>query len=801
MAFLGSDFVVNSGTDGEQVAPNQTVLSDGRILTTWTSLVSDGPNVTTEIRGRYLDANGTPLGSDFPINTTPTNDQSTPAVTPLGDGRAFVAWTAFNPDIGEFEIRGRVINADGTGSPDVIVNSTTDGAQFLPTATTLAGGRVLVTWITGDSDPGNGYPYDVRGRILDANGIPVAQDFIVNTDIPGNESDTNVLALPDGRALVTWTTLPPNSTETSLFGRFINSDGSISAPQFSLLPLFERNHSDPSLTVLANGWIMMAWTAQEPDFDSNIYVRVVTAEGAVIGPGQIVNSNLAGSQINPAVTALPDGRALIVWENIDPETNTHEIYGRLVQASGTPLGADFLINSSIGLEERAPDLVTLPDGRVVATWTAFNSVTGSSEVYSRILSFNPASEGTAGDDRLFGSSDNDVIHGGDGRDTISGGPGNDSLHGGNGDDSLLGEAGHDFLFGDAGNDRIWGGDGNDIFVGGAGADNLAGGTGIDTARYEGSLAAIYINLAANTAQGGDAEGDALSSIENVIGSRFNDTLSGDGTVNTLSGGGGTDTLDGGAGDDTLDGGEGDDSLVGGLGNDVLRGGAGNDRLWGSEGNDVLMSGAGTDILAGGAGIDTADYSASWTAVNATLGPGPSLGGEAAGDSFSSIENLTGSVYDDTLTGDSGGNQLSGGVGNDRLVGAFGDDRLEGGFGNDILIGGNGRDVLVGGSGMDRFVFELTFDSSRSGQEDQITDFSRGADVSQADVIDVSQIDANINLLGNQAFVYVGAATFTNTAGELRYANHFLEGDVNGDSVADFRVQVNIISLRTNDFAL
>jgi Ca2+-binding RTX toxin-like protein len=800
MAFLGPDFVVNNDTVGEQVAPNQTVLSDGRILTTWTSIVSDGINVTTGIRGRFLDANGTRLGFDFTINTTPTDDQSTPAVTPLANGRAFVAWTAFNPDIGEFEVRGRIVNANGGGPADFIVNTTTIGPQFLPAATTLSDGRVLVTWISGDTNPGNGFPDDVRGRILDANGTPIAPDFLISAGVPGNETDTNVLALPDGRALVTWTTILADSVQATLFGRFINSDGTAGAPQFSLLPLFERDHTDAALTVLANGWIMMAWRVQEPDLDDNIHVRVLNAEGAVITSDRIVNSTLAGNQLNPAVTALPDGRALIVWENTDNETGVHDLYGRLVDASGFPLGSDFLINSSVGIEERAPDLMTLADGRVVATWSAFNWTTGSSEIFSRILSFNPATEGTASDDRLAGGSDNDVIHGGDGRDTISGGPGNDSLHGGNGDDSLLGEAGHDFLFGDAGNDRLWGGDGNDIFVGGAGADNLAGGAGIDTARYEGSLAAIYINLAANTAQGGDAEGDVFSSIETVIGSRFNDTLIGDGTVNTLSGGGGRDTLDGGAGDDTLDGGEGDDSLVGGLGNDVLRGGAGTDRLWGSDGNDVFASGAGADILAGGAGIDTADYSASWTAVNATLGPGPSLGGEAAGDSFSSIENLTGSVYDDTLTGDSGSNQLSGGVGNDRLVGAFGDDRLEGGFDNDILIGGNGRDVLVGGSGMDRFVFELSFDS-RSGQEDQITDFSRGADVSQADVIDVSQIDANTSLLGDQAFVYVGAATFTNTAGELRYANHFLEGDVNGDSVADFRVQVNLVSLRTNDFAL
>ena len=806
MTFLGPEFLVNSITDDAQVNSSQTVLSDGRILVTWRNIVpSSDPDLESdqfEIHARYLAADGTPIGSDFIVNTTPTEEQSWPTVTALADGRAFVSWTSYIPDIGEWEVRARIINSDGTGGPDFIVNSTTANAQFAPSAVTLADGHILVTWTSNEArDPTTDfYPEDIRGRILDANGTPLTDDFVVNTSLFGNQFDSTVTALPDGRALVSWTTYDQSLGLTAIYGRFVNPDGTSSTPDFRLLPVSQQNQFDASLAVLANGWIMVTWVSQEPDFDHNIHVRVLTAEGTVVSSDNILNSNLAGAQSSPSVTALPDGRALAVWLTNNSSTGETDIYGRILDSGGFPLGQDFLINSTVGLGEAGPRAVTLPDGRIIVTWTSYDPSLMSDDIHGRILSFNAIIDGTPGDDHIVGTTDNDVILGNADQDVIYGGLGNDSLHGGTGNDLLFGEDGNDFLFGDDGDDRLWGGTGNDIFVGGAGADNFAGGAGVDTVRYETSAAGIHVDLAFNIATGGDAAGDSFSSIEAVIGSRFNDTLNGDGAANTLSGGSGNDTIDGGDGNDTLDGGEGNDALTGGLGNDVLHGGAGNDRLWGTVGNDTLDGGAGADVLAGGAGIDTVDYSTSPSAVTADLFAGTGSGGTAEGDTMSSIENAIGSAFNDILTGSNDANQLFGGAGDDRLLGGYGNDRLDGGSGNDILIGAEGSDVLAGGSGADTFVFVLASDSA-PGSEDQITDFSR-LDVSQADHIDLSLIDADSNTFGSdQAFTYVGAAAFTGTVGELRYADHFLEGDVNGDGAADLRVYVNVASLSAQDFLL
>ena len=120
---------------------------------------------------------------------------------------------------------------------------------------------------------------------------------------------------------------------------------------------------------------------------------------------------------------------------------------------------------------------------------------------------------------------------------------------------------------------------------------------------------------------------------------------------------------------------------------------------GGSGNDTLKGGGGADALKGGVGIDTASYYESPEGVTAALGIG-GAGGDAEGDTFQDIENLTGSIYADTLWGDDGFNELMGMDGNDTVKGFGGSDSIRGGNGNDALYGMDGADVLRGDSGND-----------------------------------------------------------------------------------------------------
>ena len=143
-----------------------------------------------------------------------------------------------------------------------------------------------------------------------------------------------------------------------------------------------------------------------------------------------------------------------------------------------------------------------------------------------------------------------------------------------------------------------------------------------------------------------------------------------------------------------------DRLIGTNNSDHIHGLAGNDRLSGGGGDDMLNGGAGQDKLVGGLGSDTASYADAVDGVKANLMKAVTNQGEAAGDSYSSIENLSGSAFDDTLSGDNSANILTGGAGNDKLLGYGGADVLLGGDGNDYLAGHGGGDILNGGRGAD-----------------------------------------------------------------------------------------------------
>ncbi|ETI59380.1 protease [Sphingobium sp. C100] len=268
--------------------------------------------------------------------------------------------------------------------------------------------------------------------------------------------------------------------------------------------------------------------------------------------------------------------------------------------------------------------ITLSSIENVIGTASTDALTGSGEVNSLW--------GRNGDDVLFGLGSNDFLYGEDGNDVIDGGEGIDTMAGGAGNDIyyvdnasdvviegsnagtdlvyttltysvqttnvenvtllgtsnssvngnglaniLTGNSGNNKLVGGGGSDTLLGNDGDDILDGGAGDDILNGGNGIDTADYRTATSGVTVNLSVGAAQNTVGSGtDTLVNLENIFGSAYADTLTGNSGSNRIVSGAGNDDLFGGAGDDVLEAGGGNDYLNGGSGSDILTGGGGND---------------------------------------------------------------------------------------------------------------------------------------------------------------------------------------------------------------------------------
>ncbi len=320
--------------------------------------------------------------------------------------------------------------------------------------------------------------------------------------------------------------------------------------------------------------------------------------------------------------------------------------------------------------------------------------------------------GRDGDDSLEGGTGDDLVKGEGGNDVLEGGRGKDRLSGGNGDDTASGGRGDDRVTGGLGSNTLNGNSGNDVLDASEGINAMFGGDGTDRVTYsslsiddQGRGVAVY--LTDSLENSGGAAGDILVDIENVSGSRFNDELVGDERRNVL---------EGRDGDDGLYGQEGSDDLIGNAGADTLSGGDGIDKLFGGDGNDFLEGGAGADSFDGGSGIDTARYFDFPDGVTVSLDGSLAATGSAVGDTFTSVENVTGTQRNDRIAGNSGRNRIEGGDGDDELYGRSGDDVLVGGrsnfalttetntlrgeAGNDVLDASFGINKMFGGSGTD-----------------------------------------------------------------------------------------------------
>lgn len=742
--------------------PKTIAMSDGTFLVVYVTqlggLPGDGDGF--HIRGQRFDIEGQPIGPEisFPFNRIV--DKRDFDLISLGGNRVAIAVDVehdsadgLSPDLA---YRVFDINEDGPVQIDFGAAISRDGSNIQPVLAGNVGPQGDDLFFFFISDGGREFVIADGRRDVGETDSRLIQPT-TNTSFIGSENaEIKATTLKSGNVVYLLDRDGSDQGGSSFFFRILDSEFNTLADGEVLLPgsrVFE-----PQIASLNGGGFVVSFTADDGDID--VAFQVFDENGMAKTPVQTLGiEDVPGASNNnqTTITALPDGGFIIFY---DKDAGAPQIRGQRFDSAGNSVGDDFLVANENGSQL---DASILQDGRVAVSFLSADGM-----IKTVILDGQPEDIfgddgdnvllGTDGDDDIFGLSGNDELIGGDGDDEIAGdagddillagsgedfvlaGSGNDQVDGGDGDDIILGEDGSDRLNAGDGNDEIRGGDGDDeIFAdegddlidGGAGADIIDGGSGVDTITYAASSSGVSVDLFGGLGRRGDAAGDFVLNIENVVGSSFEDIFAGDNNANiirsgdardTIFGRAGNDTIEGGAGGDFLEGGDGfdyasyvssnegvsvnlfngdasfgdaegdiiqafegllgsafNDVLVGNGGDNHLIGGDGDDELAGLRGNDVIEGGAGADVMdgdaGGGEGSDTLSYERSDGAVTVNLGIRLAFGGHADGDVFANFENLLGSNFNDRLVGDGGANIIEGAGGADEMFGGNGVDTL------------------------------------------------------------------------------------------------------------------------------
>ena len=440
--------------------------------------------------------------------------------TALANGGYVATWTSGQADAAGFEVHGRVFSASGTPIGDeLVINTMSSGDQQMSSAAGLNDGSFVVVWQSDDQD---GSGQGIYGQRFDASGGPMGDEFQLNTETVGHQSAPDIAALNDGGFVAVWYSEGQDGDQGGIFGQRFSQDGTPSGSEFQVNTHTAGGQDWPTVTVLTDGSFVVSWQSELQDGDLfGIYGQRFNADGTPLGAEFLINTHTANHQVEPSITALEDGGFVVTWQSADQDGAFWGVYGQKYNADGSAAGGEFQINTATEYNQYYVSVSGLQDGGFVATWTSYGQDGSGASIHGQRYA---ADGSTVGGE--FQVNTQWIYH-------------------------------HQMY--------------SDVI----GLEN--GGFAVQWHSY-GQINTpdgyeIYSQLF-------DAEGNK------VIRTTF-DGGDGDDTLN-LSASSSNETLLGMTGDDRLTGGSGEDVLVGHEGNDILNGGAGNDTLTGGSENDTFV---------------------------------------------------------------------------------------------------------------------------------------------------------------------------------------------------------------------
>lgn len=451
----GEAFLVNTATDKGQGDPAVIGLASGGFVVTWYDYSIYGYYAEkSDIKAQVFDSDGQKFCSEFLVNTTTIKEQLAPSITSLADGSFVVSWTDYSTDDDYYtgsNIKAQAFNPDGTKSGvEFVVSSSTSLDQHDPAITGLPGGGFVVSWVDNTFVPPGGYytqpaiKAQVYGegpiRISSGGGgetasfeapenqkavTTVKADYIpiggtVTYAIFGG-SDASLFAIDEQTGVLTFKDAPDFETPGDSGGNGIYdvtvsvSDGTVTDTQAISVTVTDRPEPPTDLTPLGgelpiktaqynqeygpavqglgNGRFVVTWTDDAYGFDDSGYgvkAQIYNADGSKSGAEFVVNTNVIANQDTPTITELADGNFVISWQSYSFTDYRYHLKAQIFSENGAKIGTEFSVETQLQLDQAIPSIAALVDGGFVVTWRAYGTGPGVSLYDIRAQVFDAA---------------------------------------------------------------------------------------------------------------------------------------------------------------------------------------------------------------------------------------------------------------------------------------------------------------------------------------------------------------------------------------------------------------------------
>jgi predicted Zn-dependent protease len=342
---LGGEFQVNTTTQGDQLDPAVAMNPSGGFVIAWTSNGQDGAG--GGVYGQRFAADGTRLGGEFRVNTTTKGDQGSASAAMDGAGGFVVTWQSNGQDGSGWGVYAQRYDAGGARlGGEFLVPSNTAGDQTGSRVDTTPGGFV-VTWQSKGED---GSGWGVYARLFDASGTPVGAAFRVNTTTLGDQDSSAVAADGSGNFVVVWASNGQDGDGDGIFGQRFAADGTRLGGEFQVNTTTRDNQTTPTVVMDSAGNFVVGWASNNQDGNGwGVYAQQFDPAGIQVGTEFRLSTTTAGNQINPSLGLGDGGHLVAVWSGRGNGDDAGVFQQRfLINGSASLLPAD-------GLHALTPD--------------------------------------------------------------------------------------------------------------------------------------------------------------------------------------------------------------------------------------------------------------------------------------------------------------------------------------------------------------------------------------------------------------------------------------------------------------